>query len=130
MTTKIDKVFWEVDNGGCNEGNFIQLVQFCAETDTILADYFSKAPKNAHYMSKTIQNELIAVTGNKIRSHILNEVRSAKFYSNTADEVTDTVNNEELSLVIRYVHDGEIRDVFIDFLEVEQITGRVLCEAF
>ena len=25
-----DKVFWEVDSGGSNEGNFIQLVRFRA----------------------------------------------------------------------------------------------------
>jgi len=56
------------------------------------------------------------------------EVRSAKFYSIIADEVTDTANKEELSLVIRYVH-GQIREVFIDFVEVERITGRVLGEA-
>lgn len=124
-----DKVFWEVDSGDSNEGNFIQLVRFRAETDTILANHLSKAPKNALYTSKNIQNDLIALIGNKIRSDILNEVRNAKFYSIIADEVTDTANKEELSLVIRYVHDGEIREVFVDFLEVERITGRLLGEA-
>lgn len=105
------------------------LVRFRAETDTILANHLSKAPKNAHYTSKTIQNDLITVIGNKIRSDILNEVRNTKFYSIIADEVTDTANKEELSLVIHYVHDGEIREVFVDLLEVEQITGQVLGEA-
>ncbi len=37
----------------------------------------------------------------KIRTDILEEVKSAKFYSIIADEVS---NNEELSLVIRYIH--------------------------
>ena len=124
-----DKVFWEGDHEGSNEGNFIQLVRFRAETDIFLADHLSKAPKNALLTSKTIQNELIAVIGNKIRGDILNEVRSAKFYSIIADEVTDTANKEVLSLVLRYVSDGEIREVFVDFLQVERITGRVLGEA-
>ena len=86
------------------------------------------APKNARYTSKTIQNESIAVTGSKVGHDILNEVRSGKFYPIIADEVTDTAYKEELSLVIHYVHDGEIREVFIDFLEVERITRRVLSE--
>ena len=47
-----DKVFWEVDSGGPNEGNFIQLVRFRAETDTILANHLSKAPKNTIYTLK------------------------------------------------------------------------------
>ena len=80
-------------------------------------------------MSETIQNKLIAVIENKIHSDILNEVRSAKFYSIIVDEVTDTANKKELSLVIRYGHDEEIREVFVDFLEVERITERVLGEA-
>lgn len=124
-----DRVHWEDVDGSSNEGNFVQLVRFRAETDTILADHLAKAPKNARYTSKTIQNELVGVIGLKIRSDIIKEVRSAKYYSIIADEVTDAANKEELSLVIRYVYNGEIREVFVDFLEVERITGRVLGEA-
>ena len=60
---------------------------------------------------------------------IITEVNSAKYYSIIADEVTDAANHEELSLVFRYVHNEEIMEVFVDFLEVERITGRVLGEA-
>ena len=56
-------------------------------------------------------------------------MKSAKYYSIIADEVTDASNNEELSLVLRYVYKNEIREVFVDFLAVERITGRVLGEA-
>ena len=52
-------------------------------------------------------------------------MKSAK-YPITAEEVTDAANHEELSLVFRYVYKEEIREVFVDFLEVERITGRVL----
>lgn len=94
-----------------------------------LAAHLSNAPKNARYTSKTIQNELVKVVGAKICSDIIEEVKSAKFYSIIADEVADAANKEELSLVIRYVHDGHIREVFVDFLEVERVTGRVLGDA-
>ena len=56
-------------------------------------------------------------------------MKSAKFYFIIADEVTDAANHEELSLVIRYVYREEIREVFVDFLKVERITGRVLGKA-
>ena len=80
-------------------------------------------------MSKTIQNELVAVVGDQIRKDIVSEVKVAKYYSVIADEVTDASNNEELSLVLRYLFNGEIKEVFIDFLQVERITGKVLGES-
>ena len=67
--------------------------------------------------------------GDKIRNDILEEVKCAKFYCVIADEVTDASNKEELSIVIRYIYDGQIREVFVDFVEVERITGQVLGEA-
>ena len=124
-----DRIQWVDDGTGLNEGNFVQLVRFRAETDTHLADHLSKAPKNACYTSKTIQNELVRVIGLKICSDILEEVKSSKFYSIIADEVTDVANKEELSLVIRFVCDDQIREVFVDFIEVERITGQVLGKA-
>ena len=46
-----------------------------------------------------------------------------------ADEVTDTNDLEQLSICLRYVFDNSIREVFIDFVVVERITGKVLAEA-
>ena len=124
-----DKVQWGDAVEGPNEGNFVQLVRFRAETDKVLADHLSKGPKNTRYTSKTIHNELVRVAGDKIRTDILEDVKHDKFCSIIADEVTDATNKEELSLVIRYVHEGQSREVFVDFVEVERSTGRVLGEA-
>ena len=77
---------------------------------------------------KPIQNELVGVVGNSIRSDIIKEVKCAKYYSIIADELTDS-NKEVLSLVLRYVFNNEIRETFVDFLEVECITGKVLGDA-
>ena len=46
-----------------------------------------------------------------------------------ADEVTDVSNREELSLVVRYLYNKEVKEVFVDFIEVERITGKVLGES-
>ena len=43
-----------------------------------------------------------------------------------ADEVTDSTNKEELSIALRYILDGTIKEVF---MEVERITGAVLAQA-
>ena len=123
-----DRIQWEDEVEGPNEGNFIQLVRFRAETDEVLANHLSKCPGNACYTSKTIQNELLQFVVDMIRSDILKEVKHARFYSIIADEVTDVSNKEELSLVIRYLYEEQIKEVFVDFIEVEQITGQVLGE--
>ena len=49
------------------------------------------------------------------RSQRHSEVKEAKFYSIIADEVTDVSNKEELSLVVRYLHKGNVKEVFVDF---------------
>ena len=126
-----DHISWSdvEDDKCCNEGNFVELVRFRAETDHVLAQHLAHSPQNARYTSKTIQNELVQVIGDNIRNGILDEVKRAKFYSVIADEVTDVSNKEELSLILRYVLDGVIKEVFVDFLEVERITGEVLAQA-
>ena len=64
-----------------NEGNFIELVRFRAETDDVLRRHLEHAPINALYTSQTIQNELISIIGNRICNDILCEVKRAKFFS-------------------------------------------------
>ena len=112
-----------------NQGNFIELVHFRAETDEVLANHLKNAPKNALYTSKTIQNSLIEVVRQRILRDIISEVNKAKYYTIIADEVTDLSNKEQLSLALRYVLDGRVKEVFVDFIFVERITGEVLAQA-
>ena len=126
-----DQISWgESQEDKCsNQGNLVELVRFRAEHDHILAQHLASSPQNARYTSKTIQNELVEVIGVAIRNDILQEVQSAKYYSIIADEVTDVSNKEHLSLSIRYVSSGTVKEMFIDFVEVERITGKALSEA-
>ena len=126
---RIDLIEEEDDKVSENYGNFLELVHFRAETDAALRKHLEHAPKNALYTSKTIQNELIKVIGSRIQSDIISEVKEAMFYSIIADEVTDIANREQLSLVLRYVINGKVKEVFTDFLEVERITGEALADA-
>ena len=63
------------------------------------------------------------VIGECICNDIIAKVKQAKFYLVIADEVTDMANKEELSLSLRFVDDGTVKGVFVDFVEVERITG-------
>ena len=71
-----DKISWtEEDDAHSNEGNLVELVQFRAETDPVLAQHLAKSPRNARYTSKTIQNELVEVIGECICNDIIAEVK-------------------------------------------------------
>ena len=121
-----DHISWEEEHESTNEGNFIEMVRFRAETDQILKNHLQNAPRNARYTSKTIQNELIEIIGKHIQLDILSEVKEAKFYAIIADEVCDASNKEQLSLCLRYIHGSSVKEMFVDFAEVERITGREL----
>ena len=59
-------------------GNFIELLNFRVQGgDTALADHLWNCPKNASYISKTTQNELINCCGKIITEQIIAEVKDS-----------------------------------------------------
>ena len=99
-------------------GNFIELLNFRVRAgDTFLANHLNNAQKNATYISKETQNDLIECFGEIILYKIVNEVNCSKFFSILADEATDCSNKEQMSLVLRFVDQQNIiREDFIGFL--------------
>lgn len=113
-----------------NKGNFIELVQFRAKTDEVLCTHLEKAPRNAIYTSKTVQNEMISLVASTIQDKIIREIKQAKYFTILADEVTDSANLEQLSIVLRFVDAcQEIREEFLDFVSVERTTGESISAA-
>ena len=110
------------------KGNFLALLKFRIDAgDEALRSHLVKCAGNARYSSKTIQNELINVIGNYIRESLLREIKEAKYFSILCDEVTDSANLEQLSLVVRFVDkECDIREEFLDFESAERITGAVI----
>ena len=103
-----------------NVGNSLELIRFrVAAGDEIL-----KAPSNANYMSKTIQNELICLCGEEIVTGIISEVKESRVFSILANDVRDCSNTEQISFVLRFVDKScQIREEFIQFLECESGTS-------
>ena len=75
------------------------------------------------------KHELVGVMGKRIRKDILAEVKKAKLFSVIANEVTDASNKAELSLSLRSVLNDDVREGFVNFVEVEKITGSLLAQA-
>ena len=63
------------------EGNFRALLAFRVESgDTTLKQHLTNPNKNATYISKTIQNQLIELCGKQILEKIVSEVKSSVFF--------------------------------------------------
>ena len=83
------------------------MTQLHSRAHTTLQNHIASHKKNASYISKTVQNELIEICGGIIEEHILKEVREAEFFTVMADETRDISNDEQLTLVLRYVYKGK-----------------------
>ena len=59
-----------------DHGNFLSFPKYRAETDQALANHLDRAPKNATYLSPSVQNELIELCGQQISDHIIEECKA------------------------------------------------------
>jgi hypothetical protein len=111
------------------EGNFRALLKFRVDAgDEVLASHLTSCGKNASYISKTTQNEIIDCCGEVIIEKIVTKIKASKFFTIMADETTDVSIKEQLSICIRYFNttDCKIEEDFIKFVDVEDLTGESL----
>ena len=115
-----------------NFGNYIALLQFKIDAgDKTLELNMKTAPKNTTYCSATIQNEIIDIICTLIRKYTVECLKKRRFYCVIADEVTNSANREQLSLVICYF-DPESKTVaerLLDFSACQLgVTGHAIAE--
>ena len=96
----------------------------------MLEQHLKTCSKNASYISKTSQNDLISCCGQFITELVVRKIKENHFFSILADEASDCSNQEQLSLVIRYVDsDCVIREEFLGFLHCDLgLSGKALAE--
>ena len=117
-----------------NMGNFYnkELINFRVDAgDKVLQDHLKHCSKNASYISKTTQNELLYCIKIFIQNKIVDEIRRQPFgalFGYQYDEVTDSSNWEQLGLVIRYVKDKRPVERLLEFVQTEETTGQALCQ--
>ena len=115
-----------------HQGIFKNLLDFCIDAgDIALKEYLETASKNASYISKTTQNQLLDCVKEYVEEVIISEIRAQKIgpkFAILADEVTDISNHEQLGLVLRYMKNGQPIERLIEYIECESITGQALCE--
>lgn len=113
-------------------GNFVRLVNFAIRHgDFNLENHLKTAPKNATYLSKTFQNEIIEILGSVILDKIVSSVKKANYFSIIADEAHDQSNKELMSVVLRYIDSElDVKEDFVGYVHlVEGMSGANIADA-
>jgi len=106
-----------------NCGNFLDLLHLIGKHNDTVKQKLLNVPGNAKYTSKNIQNELLAVMARMVLASIAEEVKDSGPFAIMADETKDCRKMEQLSIVLRYFHDGSVYESFIGFFS----SSRFVC---
>lgn len=110
-----------------HNGNFLAQVELMAQFDPVMSEHIRRVQKQeakVHYLSGTIQNEIIALVGNKVLEEIVRRAHRAKYYSIIMDCTPDDSHKEQLSIVLRIVNcepSVSIAEHFFGFIDVRHI---------
>ena len=72
------------------------------------------------YLSPTIHNELIELLGKKVKDLILEEIKTAKYFSILLDSTPDISHTDQMTFIVRYVkidsnNEVQIKEFFPNF---------------
>lgn len=90
-----------------NSGNFIMCLELVAKFDPFLAEHIARYgnPGQGYtsYLSSTTYQQFVQLMADKVTNIIVQEVKTAKYYSVVVDSSPDISNVDELAIIIRYV---------------------------
>lgn len=94
-------------DGSGNRGNFLEIVNHQAKYDEILRKHLETAPKNAVYTHHDIQNELIQLCADNVRSQIL-AMFNRGYFCIMCDETKDITDVEQMAFVVRFFNNKKL----------------------
>ncbi|KAJ4441037.1 hypothetical protein ANN_10886 [Periplaneta americana] len=100
-----------------NRGNYVELLKYTAEYDPLLAEHLETSTMFKG-ISNRIQNDLIQAVGSTVLSAIKQEIIEVPFVAVMVDETSDVANKAQFSIVLLYVHEGEIKERFLGFCDI------------
>ena len=109
-----------------NRGNFLELLSLIGKFNDTVQSKLQNLPGNAKYTHHSIQNEIIELLASSIRKEICDEVVSAENFAIMVDETKDVSKIEQISFVIRYLYQGEIKEAFLCFTAADGLTAEAL----
>ncbi|KAG7154647.1 putative Zinc finger MYM-type protein 1-like 9, partial [Homarus americanus] len=88
-----------------------------------ISKYGNSGKGNPSYLSKTTCEELIQLVAQKVHALIVDEVKSSGYFSLSVDSTPDLSHIDQLSVVLRYLKDGQPIECFLTFLEMKSHTA-------
>jgi Domain of unknown function (DUF4371) len=116
-------------DGETETGLFQSLFQYTLRKDTQLQAIVATIPINAKYTSPDIQNEIITIMADMVIQEIITEISSATSFTLKCDETRDSVGIENLSVVIRYVFDGKVKEELVSLTDLKQFDAEYISNA-
>ena len=110
-----------------NKGNFHAILMLLGNSDKNLQEHLLTGRRNVTSTSKTVQKEVIRITGDYIRAKVTQPIQKEDaFFSIIGDEVTEKYANQEiLSVCLKFLNlnndvSPKIREVFFDRVNLEK----------
>ena len=99
-----------------------------------LQDRIKNKNTKDHYLSPTIQSELIELLATEVEKENLQQLKLAKYFSIILDCTPDMSHHEQMSVILRYVLCNEeaavVKETFFGYLRISDSTGKGLLDAF
>ena len=98
-----------------NKGNFLEMIEFLGKYDSnvTISDF---------------QNDLLTSLALVLLEHVKHEVENASCYAILADEVKDASKKELLGASLRYIHEGDVSERAIGFIELKDMDAGTISE--
>lgn len=116
-----------------NNGNFLGLVELLSQYDPIMMEQIKRVHNQEihnHYCGKDIQNELINLLGDQVKTTIIHRAQQSKYFSLICDCTPDISHTDQLSITIRFVdlNDMSLKEHFLTYCEAPVSTGEALSD--
>ncbi|XP_054259802.1 zinc finger MYM-type protein 1-like [Macrosteles quadrilineatus] len=106
---------------------------FCARQGIALRGHREVQPGKAHEDpdDSDDSNDLLEdrpenAASNVVTRSIVNEIKSSNIYSIIVDEARDEGKKEQMSICCRYIHQAKIKERFLGFVELQELTAESL----
>uniref|UniRef100_H3AS83 Uncharacterized protein n=1 Tax=Latimeria chalumnae TaxID=7897 RepID=H3AS83_LATCH len=112
--------------GSLNNCNFLGCLEFLAEYDPFLARHieWNAGHGTTLYLSPTICEEFIKLVSNKVKQNIVDELKSAKYFSFSIDSMLDISHTDQLTFIVLYMLNNRTpMECFLKFVPITSHTG-------
>ncbi|KAL5239451.1 hypothetical protein ACI65C_006861 [Semiaphis heraclei] len=117
-----------------NRDNFLELCSLLANYNPILKLHLEKIKENKinrlSFLSNVTQNKLLCILADMVRKNILEQVNKSRQFAVIIDTTTDISNQEQFTIILRYIDEGKPQERLIALETASDSTGLVMFQVF